>query len=254
MQLLFLCGFLCLLISLVDHGALAFAPLLSESRHNNPEQHRRRQRQEIIKLEALGDFTVELEKPLGIILEERGVNTGVRVKEIRPEGSAASSRIVPGDVLVQVGDENVETLDFDSIMELIVSSPRQVRLTVGDGLGVLDMPRNVVNLLKSKEDAYFIDAVVREAVREIRRNGRLGDLIKVEVIVGAGVQNDGTRGLVRFFAIFSTDGVSTYSCNVASTGIRQADGTIKIVSLSCAKDEGLGQTFDLIKESENTKS
>ncbi len=200
---------------------------------------------------TLGEFTVELKKPLGIVLEERqaGAN-GVRVKEIGPDGSAATSRIVPGDILVQVGNINVKDSDFDFVMDMIASSPPFVRLTVGDGLGILDMPKNVVNTLKSKEDAYFIDAVVREAVREIRRNGRLGELIKVEVIIGAGVQNDGTRGLVRFFAIFSTDGVSSYSCNLASTGVRQTDGSIKIVSLSCAKDEGLGQTFDLIQEIE----
>lgn len=245
------------LISLTDHhrSVLAFGPSVKAQHSIGRHNGRFYLTQQLRPMAALGDFTLELEKPLGIILEERQVGTsGVRVKEIRSEGSAASSRIVPGDVLVQVGDQSVEDLDFDTIMDLIVSSPPKVRLTVGDGLGTFDMPRNVVSMLKSKEDAYFIDAVVREAVREIRRNGRLGDLIKVEVIVGAGVQKDGTRGLVRFFAIFSTDGVSTYSCNVASTGIRQSDGTIKIVSLSCAKDEGLGQTFDLIKENENTKS
>lgn len=86
------------------------------------------------------------------------------------------------------------------------------------------------------------------AVREIRRNGRLGDVIQVEVVIGAGSRENGQRGMARFFAIFSTDGVSTYSCNVAASGIRQEDGSIKIVSLSCAKDEGLGQTHDLIRE------
>lgn len=204
------------------------------------------------RLDALGDFTVELEKPLGIILEERQqagrTSAGVQVKEIGPNGSAATSQIVPGDVVLAVDDKNVEDADFDTVMDLIISSDLPlIRLLMGDGLGVFDMPKNVVKTLKSKEDAFFIDEVVRKAVREIRRNGRLGDLIKVEVIVGAGVPEPG-RGMVRFFAIFSTDGVSTYSCNVASTGVREADGSIKIVSLSCAKDEGLGQTFDLIKE------
>jgi len=200
---------------------------------------------------SLGDFTVDLKRTLGIVLQERsaGGGSGVQVKEIRPSGSAASSRIVPGDVVLQVDGTNVEEADFDTVMDLIISaSSSLVSLTMGDGLGTFNMPKNVVNMLKSKEDAFFVDAVVREAVREIRRNGRLGDLLKVEVIVGAGVRENGTVGMVRFFAIFSTDGVSTYSCNVAAKGIRQEDGSIRIVSLSCAKDEGLGQTYDLIQE------
>ena len=196
------------------------------------------------------DFTVELEKPLGIILEEREIGGGgVRVKELVPEGTAeASSNIVPGDVLLQVGESDVSAYNFDMVMDLLVAASSPVHLKLGDGLGMMDMPKNVLNRLKTKEEAFFIDAVVRQAVREIRRNGRLGDLVKVEIIIGAAVKEQGKRGLVRFFAIFSTDGVSTYSCNVAATGERENDDNskIKIVSLSCAKDEGLGQTYDLI--------
>jgi hypothetical protein len=116
-------------------------------------------------------------------------------------------------------------------------------------LGRMDMPKNILRTLKTEEDAFFVDAVVREAVREIRRYKKLGDLVRVEVIIGAAVKEEGRRGLVRFFALFSTDGVSTYSCNVSATGVRQPDdGGIQIVSLSCAKDEGLGRTFDIILE------
>ncbi len=89
-----------------------------------------------------------------------------------------------------------------------------------DGLGQLDMPKNVLQQLKRTEDAFLIDAVVRQAVREIRRDGRLGELRQVEVVVGAGVQDGGNRALARFFAIFSTDGLTAYSCNCAVTGIK----------------------------------
>jgi hypothetical protein len=199
---------------------------------------------------ALGDYTLELEKPLGIILEQVSEDGGgVYVKEIGAGGSAAASnQIVPRDVLLNVDDTDVSQMNFDSVMDLFLGSKAPtVRVTLGDGLGVMDMPKNVIKQLKSPEDAYFVDAIVREAVREIRKNGRLGDVINVEVIVGAGVpQKD--RGMVRFFAIFSTDGVSTYSCNVSATGVRQDDDSIQIISLSCAKDEGLGRTFDLIQE------
>jgi hypothetical protein len=242
-----------------QHNAtvVAFTPCSTTT--TTTTQGRRRRHHIIMK--ALGDYTLELEKPLGMILEElncsdNNKNGGVYVKEVAPGGAAAASgEIVPRDVLLQVDDTDVSKMDFDSVISLFIASETPtVRVTLGDGLGMMDMPKNVVNQLKSPEDAYFVDAVVRKAVREIRKNGTLGDVLNVEVIVGAGVQddkNDKRRGMVRFFAIFSTDGVSTYSCNVSAIGVRQDeedDNSIKIVSLSCAKDEGLGRTFDLIQE------
>ncbi|KAL3906126.1 MAG: hypothetical protein SGARI_004142 [Bacillariaceae sp.] len=161
-----------------------------------------------------------------MILEERqegGADGGVCVKEILKDGvgSAWNSRIVaPGDILLSIQNQDVSSSSFDSVMELLVEAEDPVRLTLGDGLGQLDMPKNVVQQLKTSEDAFFIDAVVRRAAREIRRDGRLGALTGVEVVIGAGVQDDGQRGLARFFAILSTDGVTSYSCNVSATGIR----------------------------------
>lgn len=243
-----------LVVLLSIRGSSAFSLPAVPLTHYRPQQNRHSfHPHDHHRLPAsLGDFTVELEKPLGILLEERtaGAKGGVRVKEMNPLGSASQSRIVPGDILLQINNQDVTESDFDTVMGAILSSPPIVRITLGDGLGTLDMPKNVVAMLKSSDEAFFMDAVVRAAVRDIRRHGRLllGDLNKVEVIIGAGVRDNGTRGMARFFAIFSTDGVSTYSCNVAATGVRQDDGSIKIVSLSCAKDEGLGQTYDLIRE------
>ena len=197
---------------------------------------------------ALGDFTVQLQKPLGIILQECDDTNGVMVKELVDGGAASNSQIVPRDILLQVNGIDVSKSGFDSVMDLLLSLDESspVSLTIGDGLGQLDMPKNVIKLLKTTEDAFFIDAVVRHAVREIRRRNKiLGDLLNVEVIIGAGVQEEGKLGQTRFFAIFSTDGVSSYSCNVSATG-RRKDDTIEIVSLSAAKDEGLGQTYQFI--------
>ena len=181
-------------------------------------------------------------------MEEREAGKGgLMVKELVAEGSAALSKtIVPGDILLQVNDEDVSNADFDTVMDLLINAPSTVQLTLGDGLGTMDMPKNVQKQVQSTEDLFFVDAVVREAVRAIRRDGSLGDLLQVEVIVGAGVKGD--RAMARFFAIFTTDTVSTYSCNVAATGVRKPDSSIEIVSLSCAKDEGLGRTYDLIVE------
>jgi len=201
-------------------------------------------------LSALGDYTIELEKPLGIILEERGNGSGgVKVKELVEGGAAAATNsIVRGDVLLAVGEVDTSSLDFDTVMETIISCDSPLSITIGDGLGVLDMPKNVIKQLKSTEDAFLIDAIVRQSVREMRRRTNiLGDLLNVEVVIGAGVQEDGKTGQTRFFAIYSTDGgVSSYSCNVSSKGRRLDDDSIEILSLSAAKDEGLGQTYQFI--------
>eukprot|EP00536_Pseudo-nitzschia_multiseries_P004601 jgi/Psemu1/10338/gm1.10338_g len=249
---------------------------------------------------GLGDYSIELEKPFGMILEEReregssgsGGGGGVMVESVlKDEESAGSAwktgRIAPGDVLLAIDGVDVSRSDFDTVMELLTATSgggggsgsaaatktaATTQLVLGDGLGRFDMPPNVLKRLETPGDAMMVDAVVRQAVREIRRDGRLGDLLRVEVIIGAGIliQNQRgnssagqsqqqKRGMVRFFAIFSTDGVSTYSCNVSATGIRSSsndDGdneTIRIVSLSCAKDEGLGRTYDLIQETSETQ-
>ncbi len=74
------------------------------------------------------------------------------------------------------------------------------------------------------------DDVVRAAVREIRGNDRsrnqLGNLICVEIVIGIAVNDlKGTkRYMVRFFAIYSTDTVTTHSCRVSATGIQNNDG------------------------------
>ena len=111
---------------------------------------------------------------------------------------------------------------------------------------------------------------MREAVRTARRKRKLGDVTEVEIVVGAGFRDDdgtgGTGGeqcLVRFFALFSGDGgASTSTCQVSATGVRTqqqqqqqrqgarevegAGGTVTITKLSVAKDEGIGNTIDLV--------
>jgi hypothetical protein len=239
---------------------------------------------------GIGEYMIELEKPLGMILEECGGNGGVQVQEVikgKNAGNAWKSNfIAPREILSTIDGTDVSKCDFDTVMNLLTSSSSStstVQLVFSDGLGQFDMPKNVVSRLKTTEDAFFIDSIARQAVRECRRDGRLGDLLNVEVIIGAGISNSNNnkdnndewnehrRGMVRFFAIFSTDGVTTYSCNVSATGIdisgdddnnihnhdtgtnvcikqNENNSNIKIVSLSCAKDEGLGRTFDLIVE------
>lgn len=217
-----------------------------------PQRHATSQRFITVNM-ALGEFTVALEKPLGVILEERGENadSGVLVESLVEDGNAASASIAPGDVLVRVNNQDVSTMDFDSVMGVIQSQPESpLSLTWSDGLGSMDIAANLAKRL-STDEAIYADATVRTAVRQLRRQpGRnLGHLQRVEIVIGAAVQKN-NRCLVRFFGLFSTDGgVTTYSCNVSATGVRQSDNDgIEIVALSCAKDEGLGQTIDLIVE------
>lgn len=149
-----------LILIYFGHGAVAFSSMrFPPLRPSSPMQSHRVCSFRRYTL-SLGDFTLELEKPLGIILEERtaGGKLGVRVKEIAPEGSAAGSRIVPGDVILQVNGLDLQTADFDAVMDFIISSPPVVRLSMGDGLGTFDMPKNVLSTLKSKDDAFLVDA------------------------------------------------------------------------------------------------
>ena len=124
-------------------------------------------------------------------------------------------------------------------------------ITLSDGLGRMDIAKNLAKTL-SAEEAIFADATVRAAVRQVRKIGtQLGDLLSVEIVIGAGVRDNGKTCQVRFFAIFSRDTVSTYSCSVSATGRKGPnDDGIEITQLSCAKDEGWGQTHDLIREVE----
>eukprot|EP00316_Scyphosphaera_apsteinii_P013420 CAMPEP_0119320830 /NCGR_PEP_ID=MMETSP1333-20130426/53577_1 /TAXON_ID=418940 /ORGANISM="Scyphosphaera apsteinii, Strain RCC1455" /LENGTH=211 /DNA_ID=CAMNT_0007327641 /DNA_START=293 /DNA_END=928 /DNA_ORIENTATION=- len=200
---------------------------------------------------------VTLPKPLGIVLGEVG-DCRVRIEEFQPGGSAATSGldIAPGDVLLKIGETDVSAMGFDSIMEIILAQTSPVSLTVTDGLPRLDITPNLANSLKP-QDAVLADLVVRAAVRECRRitgasaelKEALGELLRVEILLGAGVRPDG-RCLVRFFGIFSRSGDSsnTYSCNIAAAGVKRADGRIEIMALSCAKDEGWGRTIDLKRD------
>ena len=207
-----------------------------------------------------------LSKPLGLVLEEAGGggSAGVVVVSLVEGGAAQESgEVRPGDRLSRVDGADVSTLDFDAVMDALVAAPETLTLRLsrelparGDDSAPLDIVANLAKRL-SPSDAVQVDKVVRQARAVLRDRlesepglrSELGEFLRIETIVGAGVQRDGSVK-VRFFGIFSTDGASfsSYSCNVAATGRIADDGAVTIVGLECAKDEGWGRTVGVVRE------
>jgi len=83
------------------------------------------------QLDAL--LSVQLEKPLGIILEEVEENSpqGVKVEEISDAGSAYASEYrdqLIGLKVAQVGETDVTSMAFDDVMDCIINSPSTVTI------------------------------------------------------------------------------------------------------------------------------
>ena len=78
-------------------------------------------------------LTLELEKPLGLILEEveEGSPKGVKVEEISEAGSAYDSKykdILGGLKVASVMDQDVKMLGFDDVMDKIINAPSPVKI------------------------------------------------------------------------------------------------------------------------------
>ena len=84
-----------------------------------------------LRVVANGLLSLELEKPLGIILEENVENEpqGVKVEALADSGSAYASEYrdeLVGLKLAKVNGENVLDIGFDDVMEKIIESPSPV--------------------------------------------------------------------------------------------------------------------------------
>lgn len=78
-------------------------------------------------------LTVELEKPLGMILEEveEGAAKGVKVEELAESGSAFASEYkdsLVGLKVARVMGEDVSSLEFDDVMARIIDAPSSVKI------------------------------------------------------------------------------------------------------------------------------
>lgn len=79
------------------------------------------------------EFVVSLEKPLGIILEEKaeGAAMGVVVAALGDEGSAIASEFkdaLVGSQLLSVMDQDVSNSSFDDVMSAIIDAPSVVTM------------------------------------------------------------------------------------------------------------------------------
>jgi len=84
------------------------------------------------QLDAL--LSIELEKPLGIVLEEVEENSakGVKVEELSDAGSAYASEYrdqLTGLKVAQVGETDVTNMAFDDVMNCIINAPSPVNIS-----------------------------------------------------------------------------------------------------------------------------
>ena len=122
-------------------------------------------------------LSVELDKPLGMILEEveEGAANGVFVKELAEEGSAATSEYkdkLQGLKLLSVMGEDVSSLVFDDVMEKLIDAPSPVSIEFqlsgaeeDEGLAI-GTPVTISVVQDGKPD-LAIDAEVGDNLRKV---------------------------------------------------------------------------------------
>lgn len=84
-----------------------------------------------VQLTAL--ISVELEKPLGIILEEieENASKGVKVEDLSDSGSAYASQYkdkLIGSKVTSINGKDVTCLKFDDVMDCIINSPTPINI------------------------------------------------------------------------------------------------------------------------------
>ena len=84
----------------------------------------------MLRERAAGILAVDLEKPLGIVLEDREDKPGVYVAEILERGSAGRSELQTGDVLLKIDEVDVSALEVDAIVDIVADAGSPVTLQV----------------------------------------------------------------------------------------------------------------------------
>lgn len=128
--------FLAVLLASVSRSGNAFVTLGRASGHRLLMSSGGKADEEV----GLMVCVASIEKPLGLILEEREGRVGCEVIGIDPNGNAMASRadVLIGDRILMIDDAACGESDFDSVCSLIGSSPgASVELTLGRRLDVV---------------------------------------------------------------------------------------------------------------------
>ena len=107
-----------------------------------------------LKYDPTDFIAVKVKKPLGLSLEEVVVNEprGVYVSEVNDGNAKATNKIYKGLLLLSVDGKDVKYLDFDSVMDVLRSSPKdELDLTFIDNRKVVKGPAKItVNLVDGR--------------------------------------------------------------------------------------------------------
>ena len=162
------------------------------------------------QLDAL--LSIDLEKPLGIVLEEMEENApkGVKVEELSDAGSAYASQYrdqLIGLKLAQVGETDVTNMAFDDVMNCIINaaSPVNISFEVPDEPAVQQFNMGTVVQIK----------VIQEGNPDVTIDAKVGDNLrktllenKVELYRGLKKKlgNCGGQGQCTFCAVDFVEG------------------------------------------------
>jgi ferredoxin len=158
--------------------AACFVPSSSFTARPIPSAARRTQLASTVGTELLA---LELEKPLGLILEEveEGAPKGVFVLELSEDGSAAASEYkdkLPGLKVATVMGEDVTSLAFDDVMDKLINAPSPVVLQlILEGAGAVAQAEDLfpvgtsvtIAVLEEGKPQTSIEAKVGDNLRQV---------------------------------------------------------------------------------------
>jgi len=165
-----------------------------------------------------GQVTVQLTKPLGMILESRPCGTGAYVQEL-VEGSAASGLVQVGDVILGVAGRDVLSYSLEDVADAIKAAPPSVMLTLQrqHSLPSAEQGRSVVTLpsLDGSRGSHSADGGVFTLTKPLgvtlEDTGR-GGVVIVEILAGLAAQRSGLIQLGDMLT--SVNGVDVSTCDL----------------------------------------
>lgn len=188
-------------------------PLLSNAFFVQQHQVRTAPLSETFTDEQQSMLTIQLEKPLGLILEEVEKNQprGVYILELDDDGSAASSQWLKGLKVSTVMGNDVTNLDFDSVMDQLVAAPSPITMEFAsmdddqnseeDG----QFPQGTVVSIKILDDKNNDETVIEGVVGENLRKLLLANNVEIYQGMKQKLGNCGGGGQCTFCAVDFVD-------------------------------------------------